>query len=96
MGNINETFFLVAVDPTIKISTELVQLLYFEHIYKFFLRLYNQRLCRGNDYDIVDIKTKKDIFVFIYKAIYIQNKYFEAIFFEYKNNSVISLFRKTI
>ena len=47
---------------------ELVQLLYLEYIYKFFLRLYDQRLYKGRDYDIVNIKTKENTFVFIYKT----------------------------
>ncbi len=92
MRNINEAFLSIVVDPAIKVSIKFVQFFYFKYLYKFFLCLYDQRLCKGCDYDIVDIETKEDIFVFIYKVTDIRDKCFEAVFFEYGNDDVILLF----
>jgi len=96
LGDIDEALLLIAVDPAIKVSIEFVQLLHLEHTYKLFLCLYDQRVRRSYDYNIVDIKTKEDIFIFIYKATDVRDKCFETVFLEYRNDGVIPLFRRAI
>ncbi len=96
LGDIDETLLPVVVDPATKISTEFAQLFYLEYIYKLFFYLYNQRVYRGYDYNVVDIETKENIFVFIYKAIDVRNKCFEPVFLKHRNDGIIPPFRGAI
>ena len=93
LGDIDKAFFPVAVDPAIKISSELIQLLHFKYPYKFFLRLRDQCFRRSCNYNVVDIKIKKYSFIFIDKTTDVGNECFKAVFPQYKDNDIVPLFR---
>ena len=80
LGDLNEAFLLITVDPTTKVSPEFIQLFHLKYPYKLFLRLRDQRFRKSRNYNVVDIEIEKYSLIFIDEATDVRNECFKAVF----------------